>query len=56
MKPTSSMAASRIYDEGWKFGAAVKGIGCSSKRPGFDSQLPHGGSQNSNSKGCDFLF
>ena len=26
-------------------GSVVKGLGCSSRGPGFDSQYPHGGSQ-----------
>jgi hypothetical protein len=32
---------------GWREGSEVKSIGCSSRRPGFKSQHPRGGSQPS---------
>jgi hypothetical protein len=41
----------------WRVGLVVKGNGCSSRRPRFDSQYPDGSSVcNSNSRGFDMLF
>jgi hypothetical protein len=34
-------------NRGWRDGSAVKSTGCSRRRPGFDSQHPHSGSQPS---------
>jgi hypothetical protein len=39
----------------WRDGSAVKGTGCSSRGPEFNSQQPHGGSQSS-VMGSDALF
>jgi hypothetical protein len=41
--------------QGWRYGSAVKSIGCSSTGPEFNSQQPHGGSQPS-VMGSDAFF
>jgi hypothetical protein len=35
----------RVMTWGWRDSSAVKNIGCSSRRPKFNSQQPHGSSQ-----------
>jgi hypothetical protein len=35
----------RSIREDWRDGSVVKSTGCSSRGPGFNSHLPHGGSQ-----------
>jgi hypothetical protein len=41
--------SNKSLDRGWRDGSAVKSTGCSSRGPEFNSQQPHGGSQDSSS-------
>ena len=44
-EPLSKRGKKKKKRLGWRVGSVVKSIGCSSRRPWFNSQHPHVGSQ-----------
>ena len=54
--PTQNALLKTESDQGWRDDSAVKSIGCSSRRLGFNSQHPLGSSQLSVTLGASLLF